>query len=84
MVWTKVNPREVFYTGDPAAQHSQHYVDKDGVAYTLLFCESVKSVDAEFYKEHVGACKLYGYINIRYWKSGNLCNRSKRREYEEN
>ena len=46
---------EVFYTGDPAAQLIRSITwTKDGMAYSLLFLESVKSVDAEFYKEHVG------------------------------
>ena len=45
---------EVFYTGDPAAQLIRSITwTKDGMAYSLLFLESVKSVDAEFYKEHV-------------------------------
>ena len=45
---------EVFYTGDPAAQLIRSITwTKNGMAYSLLFLESVKSVDAEFYKEHV-------------------------------
>ena len=49
---------EVFYTGDPAAQLIRSITwTKDGMAYSLLFLESVKSVDAEFYKEHVGPVK---------------------------
>ena len=45
---------EVFYTGDPAAQLIRSITwTKDGMAYSLLFLEPVKSVDAEFYKEHV-------------------------------
>ena len=45
---------EVFYTGDPAAQLIRSITwTKDGMAYSLLFLESVKAVDAEFYKEHV-------------------------------
>jgi len=28
------------------------------MAYSLLFLESVKSVDAEFYKEHVAPVKI--------------------------
>ena len=49
---------EVFYTGDPAAQLIRSITwTKDGMAYSLLFLESVKSVDDEFYKEHVGPVK---------------------------
>ena len=49
---------EAFYTGDPAAQLIRSITwTKDGMAYSLLFLESVKSVDAEFYKEHVGPVK---------------------------
>ena len=49
---------EVFYTGDPAAQLIRSITwTKDGMAYSLLFLESVKSVDAEFYKEHVAPVK---------------------------
>ena len=49
---------EVFYTGDPAVQLIRSITwTKDGMAYSLLFLESVKSVDAEFYKEHVGPVK---------------------------
>ena len=50
---------EVFYTGDPAAQLIRSITwTKDGMAYSLLFLESVKSVDAEFYKEHVEPVKM--------------------------
>ena len=50
---------EVFYTGDPAAQLIRSITwTKDGMAYSLLFLESVKSVDAEFYKEHVEPVKI--------------------------
>ena len=50
---------EVFYTGDPAAQLIRSITwTKDGMAYSLLFLESVKSVDAEFYKEHVEIVKI--------------------------
>ena len=31
---------------------------KDGMAYSLLFLEPVKAVDAEFYKEHVEPVKI--------------------------
>ena len=49
---------EVFYTGDPAAQLIRSITwTKDGMAYSLLFLEPVKSVDAEFYKETCGAYK---------------------------
>ena len=45
---------EVFYTGDPAAQLIRSITwTKDGMAYSLLFLEPVKAVDAEFYKEHI-------------------------------
>ncbi len=50
---------EVFYTGDPAAQLIRSITwTKDGMAYSLLFLEAVKSVDAEFYKEHVEPVKI--------------------------
>ena len=50
---------EVFYTGDPAAQLIRSITwTKDGMAYSLLFLESVKSVDAEFYKEHVEPVRI--------------------------
>ena len=50
---------EVFYTGDPAAQLIRSITwTKDGMAYSLLFLESVKSVDAEFYKAHVEPVKI--------------------------
>ena len=50
---------EVFYTGDPAAQLIRSITwTKDGMAYSLLFLEPVKSVDAEFYKEHVEPIKI--------------------------
>ncbi len=50
---------EVFYTGDPAAQLIRSITwTKDGMAYSLLFLESVKAVDAEFYKEHVAPVKI--------------------------
>ena len=54
-VWSEQGESgEVFYTGDPAAQLIRSITwTKDGMAYSLLFLESVKSVDAEFYKEHV-------------------------------
>ena len=49
---------EVFlHRGSNSTTNSQHYVDKDGMAYSLFFLESVKSVDAEFYKDHVGPVK---------------------------
>ena len=50
---------KVFYTGDPAAQLIRSITwTKDGMAYSLLFLEPVKSVDAEFYKEHVEPVKI--------------------------
>lgn len=50
---------EVFYTGNPAAQLIRSITwTKVGMAYSLLFLESVKSVDAEFYKEHVEPVKI--------------------------
>ena len=50
---------EVFYTGDPAAQLIRSITwTKDGMAYSLLFLEPVKAVDAEFYKEHVEPIKI--------------------------
>ncbi len=57
--WSEqVESGEVVYTGDPAAQLIRSITwTKDGMAYSLLFLESVKSVDAEFYKDHVGPVK---------------------------
>lgn len=50
---------EVFYTGDPAAQLIRSITwTKDGMAYSLLFLEPVKAVDAEFYKDHVKPVKI--------------------------
>ena len=50
---------EVFYTGDPAVQLIRSITwTKDGMAYSLLFLEAVKAVDAEFYKEHVEPVKI--------------------------
>ena len=50
---------KVFYTGDPAAQLIRSITwTKDGMAYSLLFLEPVKAVDAEFYKEHVEPVKI--------------------------
>lgn len=50
---------EVFYTGDPAAQLIRSITwTKDGMAYSLLFLEPVKAVDAEFYKDHVEIVKI--------------------------
>lgn len=50
---------KVFYTGDPAAQLIRSITwTKDGMAYSLLFIEPVKAVDAEFYKEHVEPVKI--------------------------
>ena len=50
---------EVFYTGDPAAQLIRSITwTKDGMAYSLLFLEPVKAVDAEFYKDHVEPVKI--------------------------
>lgn len=50
---------EVFYTGDPAAQLIRSITwTKDGMAYSLLFLEPVKAIDAEFYKEHVEPVKI--------------------------
>ena len=47
----KVNLAKSF-TPDPAAQLIRSITwTKDGMAYSLLFLESVKSVDAEFYKD---------------------------------
>ena len=45
---------KVYYTGDPGKQLIRSITwTKDGMAYSLLFLEPVKAVDAEFYKEHV-------------------------------
>lgn len=50
---------KVYYTGDPAAQLIRSITwTKDGMAYSLLFLEPVKAVDAEFYKEHVEPVKI--------------------------
>ena len=45
---------EVYYTGNPETHMVRSITwAKDGMAYSLLFLEPVKAVDAEFYKEHV-------------------------------
>ena len=45
---------EVYYTGNPETHMVRSITwAKDGMAYSLLFVEPVKAVDAEFYKEHV-------------------------------
>ena len=45
---------EVYYTGNPEIHMVRSITwAKDGMAYSLLFLEPVKAVDAEFYKEHV-------------------------------
>lgn len=50
---------KVFYTGDPATQLIRSITwTKDGMAYSLLFLEPVKAVDAEFYKDHVEPVKI--------------------------
>ena len=49
---------EVFYTGDPAAQLIRSITwTEGGMAFSLFFLETVKAVDAEFYKEHVVSVK---------------------------
>ena len=45
---------KVYYTGNPGAQLIRSITwTEGGMAYSLFFLEPVKSVDAEFYKEHV-------------------------------
>ena len=45
---------KVYYTGKPGVQLIRSITwTEGGMAYSLLFLEAVKSVDAEFYKEHV-------------------------------
>ncbi|MDU2576792.1 MAG: hypothetical protein E7C91_04430 [Veillonella sp.] len=60
---------EVFYTGDPAAQLIRSITwTKDGMAYSS--CGACKKIDSS-------RSNLFGIKR-------NVCNRSKRREYEEN
>lgn len=50
---------KVYYTGDPGKQLIRSITwTKDGMAYSLLFLEPVKAVDAEFYKDHVEPVKI--------------------------
>lgn len=45
---------KVYYTGKPGVQLIRSITwTEGGMAYSLFFLETVKSVDAEFYKEHV-------------------------------
>ena len=50
---------KVYYTGDPGKQLIRSITwTEAGMAYSLFFLEPVKSVDAEFYKEHVEPVKI--------------------------
>ena len=50
---------KVYYTGNPGKQLIRSITwTEGGMAYSLLFLEPVKAVDAEFYKEHVEPVKI--------------------------
>lgn len=58
--WSEqVESGKVYYTGNPGAQLIRSITwTEGGMAYSLLFLEPVKAVDAEFYKEHVEPVKI--------------------------
>ena len=61
---------EVYYTGNPEIHMVRSITwAKDGMAYSLLFLEPVKAVDAEFYKEHIVPVKTID--SSRYELLGN-------------
>ena len=61
---------KVYYTGKPGVQLIRSITWMEGgMAYSLFFLEPVKSVDAEFYKEHVGPVKTID--SSRYELLGN-------------
>ena len=61
---------EVYYTGNPETHMVRSITwAKDGMAYSLLFLEPVKTVDAEFYKEHIVPVKTID--SSRYELLGN-------------
>ena len=61
---------EVYYTGNPETHMVRSITwAKDGMAYSLLFLEPVKAVDAEFYKEHIVPVKTID--SSRYELLGN-------------
>ena len=50
---------KVYYTGNAGSQLIRSITwTEGGMAYSLLFLEPVKAVDAEFYKEHVVPVKI--------------------------
>ena len=61
---------KVYYTGKPGVQLIRSITwTEGGMAYSLFFLESVKAVDAEFYKEHVVPVKTID--SSRYELLGN-------------
>ena len=61
---------KVYYTGNPGAQLIRSITwTEGGMAYSLFFLDSVKAVDAEFYKEHVVPVKTID--SSRYELLGN-------------
>ncbi|WP_308522200.1 hypothetical protein [uncultured Veillonella sp.] len=61
---------KVYYTGKPGVQLIRSITwTEGGMAYSLFFLEPVKSVDAEFYKEHVVPVKTID--SSRYELLGN-------------
>ena len=61
---------KVYYTGNPGAQLIRSITwTEGGMAYSLFFLEPVKSVDAEFYKEHIVPVKIID--SSRYELLGN-------------
>ncbi len=61
---------KVYYTGKPGVQLIRSITwTEGGMAYSLFFLETVKSVDAEFYKEHVVPVKMID--SSRYELLGN-------------
>ena len=61
---------KVYYTGKPGVQLIRSITwTEGGMAYSLFFLEPVKSVDAEFYKEHIVPVKIID--SSRYELLGN-------------
>ena len=61
---------EVYYTGNPETHMVRSITwTEGGMAYSLLFLEPVKAVDAEFYKEHIVPVKTID--SSRYELLGN-------------
>lgn len=61
---------KVYYTGNPESQLVRSIAwTEGGMAYSLFFLDTVKAVDAEFYKEHVVPVKTID--SSRYELLGN-------------